>query len=59
MSSEQKKTSGESTVDYPDVYTKIPPPVQEKKPGQLSQEQINQFFDEVRILSIVCHEIIK
>ena len=59
MSSEQKKTSGQSTEDYPDVYTKIPPSVQEKKPGQLSQEQINQFFNEVGIFSVVCHEIIK
>ncbi len=50
MSSEEKKfkTSGESTVDYPDVYTQIPTPVQEKKQGQLTQQQIKQFFEQVR-----------
>lgn len=35
-----------SPVPYPEPFTKIPPPVTENKPGQLSEKQIRQFFEE-------------
>lgn len=31
-----------------DVFTTPPPPSKEKKPGQLTQKQIEQYFREVR-----------
>ncbi|XP_013416111.1 uncharacterized protein LOC106177776 [Lingula anatina] len=31
---------------YPELFCTIPPPVKEKKPGQLSDKQIKQFFEE-------------
>eukprot|EP00058_Branchiostoma_floridae_P020986 XP_002606476.1 hypothetical protein BRAFLDRAFT_93267 [Branchiostoma floridae] len=34
----------------PEVYTKPPPQPTEKKPGQLSQEQVRQYFDEGYVL---------
>ena len=46
-SDNKKERWGESVKDYPEAYTKIPAPVKEKKPGQLTQDQINQFFNEV------------
>ena len=38
-----------STVNYPDVYTTMPPPVLHKKVGQLTEDQIKQFFNEVGV----------
>lgn len=32
---------------YPEPFTVIPPPVKEKKVGQLSAEQIKQFYEDV------------
>lgn len=46
---EQKVWPGESGEAYPDVFTKIPPQPTEKKPGQLSEDQIIQFFDKVKV----------
>ena len=34
-----------SHVATPEVYTVIPPQPSEKKPGQLEQWQLEQFFD--------------
>ncbi|ELU10156.1 hypothetical protein CAPTEDRAFT_219502 [Capitella teleta] len=38
------KRYGESTECFPDVYTKVPAPVKNKKPGQLTQQRIEQFY---------------
>lgn len=46
MADQAKQRYGESVVDHPEAYTKIPPPVAQKKPGQLTQDQIRQFFEE-------------
>ena len=43
---------------YPEPFNKIPPPVLEKKPGQLSEEQIRQFFEEVSHIYIVCFGLV-
>ena len=34
-----------ATAAAPEVYTVIPPQPSEKKPGQLEQWQLEQFFD--------------
>ncbi|XP_041352957.1 1-deoxypentalenic acid 11-beta-hydroxylase-like [Gigantopelta aegis] len=36
---------GESEEAYPDVFTVMPPQPKEKKPGQLPEESIKQYFD--------------
>ena len=36
-----------SQKDYPDVYTIAPESVPEQRVGQLSREQIEQFFSQV------------
>ena len=43
---------------YPDPFNKVPPPVLEKKPGQLSEEQIRQFFEEVNHIYIVFFRLV-
>lgn len=43
------KLYGESRISHPEVFTTIPPPVTEKKPGQLSQDQIKQYFEDVSV----------
>lgn len=40
------ESSSDTPRAYPEVFTTIPPPVTEKKIGQLSAEQIRQFYDE-------------
>ena len=37
---------------FPEPYNTIPPAVSEKKPGQLSEKQIRQFFEEVHCLIV-------
>ena len=39
---------GESSESYPEVFTKPPPMPAVLKPGQLSEQQFKQFFEEVR-----------
>ena len=34
---------------HPEAFTTGPPPVTEKKPGQLTPEQIKQFYQDVSI----------
>ena len=38
---------GEVDETYPEVFTKMPPQPKEKKPGQLSEELIKEYFDKV------------
>jgi hypothetical protein len=49
MSTEVKKYPGEVGKAFPDVFSlkAMPPQPKEKKPGQLPEEQIRQFFEEV------------
>ena len=46
-------TEGQRSVKeqpcYPDVFTKMPVQPTEKKPGQLPEEQLKQFFEQVWI----------
>ena len=44
---EAKKWPGFTGVAYPEVFNTIPPQPQQRKPGQLSDQQIKKFFDEV------------
>ena len=46
-SGEAKKWPGFTGEAYPEVFTKIPPQPQQVKPGQLSEQQVKKFFDEV------------
>ena len=39
---------------FPEPFNNIPPAVTEKKPGQLSEVQIRQFFSEVCMKHIKC-----
>jgi hypothetical protein len=32
----------------PEIFTTIPPQPKEKKPGQLSKDELQQYFHEVR-----------
>ena len=43
---------GVSTKAYPEVFTTMPPPVKEKKPGQISQDLIQQFHEEVSFVEL-------
>ncbi len=42
-----KRWPGETDEAFPEAFVKIPQQPKEKKPGQLTDEQIKQFFDEV------------
>lgn len=41
-----EKRWGESVVDYPEPFTKIPTLTGPRKPGMLSEEQLRQFFEQ-------------
>ena len=42
-------------MDKSNLYTTIPAPSREKKPGQLSDEQLKQYFEEVcTVTDILC-----
>jgi len=43
---EKKVWPGDSDEEHPEVFTKIPPQPKTKKPGQLTKEQLEQFFNE-------------
>ena len=47
MSSPSKQYPGFVDKAFPEVFTKIPPQPDVLKPGQLSKEQVKQFFEEV------------
>lgn len=42
----EQRWLGQSDQAYPEVFTKIPPQPAVQKPGQLTQEQVEQFFTE-------------
>jgi len=42
-----KKWPGFTGKAYPEVFTKAPPQPQQLKPGQLSEQQVKAFFEEV------------
>ena len=44
---------GESSESYPEVFTKPPPMPAVLKPGQLSEQQFKQFFEEVRLFACI------
>jgi len=46
-SEEAKKWPGFTGKAYPEVFTIIPPQPQQLKLGQLSEQQVKKFFDEV------------
>ena len=50
MSAGKKKYSGQSDEAHPEIYTlaAMPEPLPEKKPGQLPDDMIRQFFEKVR-----------
>lgn len=40
---------GESSEAFPGVFCYVPPPPKTRKPGQLKQEQIEQFVQDVSV----------
>ena len=42
-----KKYPGDVDEAFPDIFNQIPPQPSEKKPGQLSDEQLREYFDKV------------
>ena len=57
---EAKKWPGFTGKAYPEVFNTIPPQPQQQKPGQLSEQQIKKFFEEVcfvhvcRFVNMLC-----
>lgn len=59
MSTNKRKVSGEKPQRFPGEVDEVnplpfitmPPQPKEKKPGQLSEKQLKQYFDEVSTLS--------
>jgi len=47
QSAESKKYPGFTGEAYPEIFTAIPPHSPQLKPGQLSEQQVKKFFDEV------------
>ena len=69
MASSTKRWPGDVDETFPDVFNinAMPPQPSEKKPGQLPENMIRQFFEEVRygkgfclsyLLKLTCVEII-
>ena len=50
MESEKKMQPfpGESSESWPEVFTKPPPMPTKLKPGQVSKQELDQFYSEVR-----------
>ena len=46
-SGDAKTLPGFTGVAYPEVFNTIPLQPQQLKPGQLSEQQVKKFFDEV------------
>jgi len=46
-SEEAKKWPGFTGKAYPEVFNKAPPQPRQLKPGQLSEQQVKKFFEEV------------
>lgn len=44
---EAKKYPGFTGKAYPEIFTTVPPQPKQQKPGQLSEEQVKKFFEEV------------
>ena len=40
-------------LGYPEVFTVPPPDYAPKKPGQLSEAEVEEFFDKVKICDII------
>jgi len=51
---EAKQWPGFTGKAYPEVFNTIPPQPQNLKPGQLSEEEVKKFFDEVSIEVSIC-----
>ncbi len=47
MAVERVRPSGLVDTRYPDPFVKVPPPVTERKPGQVPYEDICRYFKEV------------
>lgn len=47
---DEKRYPGQSTEVFPEPFNKPPDVIPTGKPGQLSEEKIRQFFDEVSIV---------
>jgi hypothetical protein len=54
MSGRVKKYSGQCDEAHPEIYTEVamPKPFVGNKPGQLTEEQVRQFFEKVSQLLI-------
>ena len=47
MSGIEKRWPGESDEAHPEIFKSIPPQPEILKPGQVTKEKVEQFFDEV------------
>jgi len=54
---EAKQWPGFTGKAYPEVFNTVPPQPQQRKPGQLSEEQVKKFFDEVYTVHI-CYSLL-
>ena len=51
MTSEEKRYPGQSDEAFPDVFTRPPAFPVTLKPGQLSEQQFRQYFEEVCVIN--------